>query len=119
MLSFSLRAELRPLGIDVTAVCPGDTKSNFTANRIKNFETNERYAGRIERAAGSIDQKDGKRMPAAVMAKKIFRRVTRKRTRPDYLIGGKVRLLRFASFFVTRNALLKFTDKFFGGHDGG
>jgi len=116
MFGYSLRAELRPLGIDVTNVCPGDVKSNFTLNRIKNFETNGRYGGRIEKAAQGIDKNDGKRMPAAVMARKIFACVTRKKTKPDYLIGGKVVFLRFISRFMTRNAFLKLTDRFFGGH---
>ena len=116
MLSYSLRAELRPLGIDVTSVCPGDTKSNFTANRLKNFETAERYGDRIKKAAEGIDLKDGKRMPAEIMARKIYKRITRKKTRPDYLIGGKMVFLRFASKFFTRNFFIKMTDKFFGGH---
>ena len=34
-LSFALRMELSQLGIEVTAICPGNTKTNFTRNRIK------------------------------------------------------------------------------------
>ncbi|MDR3317840.1 MAG: SDR family NAD(P)-dependent oxidoreductase [Clostridiales bacterium] len=118
MFGYSLRAELLPLGIQVSSVCPGDTKSNFTANRIKNFETTGRYGDRIQNAASGIDEKDGKRMPAAVMAAKIFKRIDKNRLKPDYLIGKKVVFLKIISRFTTRSFMLKMTDKFFGGHGG-
>lgn len=49
-LSFAMRMECKSLGIDVTAICPGTVRTNFTKNKIKNFKTSDRYEDRVERS---------------------------------------------------------------------
>ena len=48
--TYAQRSEIKPLGIDMCTICPGDIKTNFTANRVKEFETNERYGDAIQKA---------------------------------------------------------------------
>ena len=92
-LSFALRMELAPLGIDVVAICPGDIKTNFTKNRIKDFKTNERYGTRLQTATEKSDSREEKRIPCDVCARKIFKAVLRRKTKPFYIIGGKYKFL--------------------------
>ena len=113
-LSFSLRMELEPLGIDVVAICPGDIKTNFTKNRVKDFTTNERYGTRLEAATLKSDSREDKRIPCEVCARKIYRSIVRKRTKPFYIIGGKYKVLYFLTRITPKAWLLKMTNKLYG-----
>lgn len=113
-LSFSLRMELAPLGIDVVAICPGDIKTNFTKNRIKDFETNERYGNRIETATLKSDSKEDKRMKSSVCAKKIFKKICKKKCKPFYIIGAKYKALYFLTRITPKSWLLNITGKLLG-----
>ena len=116
MYSYSLRMELKDSSINVTTICPGEVKTNFTKNRIKNFETNERYNRKIADATYSIDKKDGKRMPADVVANKIYKTTLKTKSKPMIIIGGKMKFLYFFSKFLPLNLWLKITEKYMGGH---
>lgn len=116
MYSHCLNLELKPSKINVCSICLGETKTNFTKNRIKNFETNSRYGNRIANAAYSIDKKDDKRMPADKVAKKIFKIANKKRVKPMVIISGKMKFLYFISKFIPLSWLIQFTQKFMGGH---
>lgn len=105
-LSFALRMELAPLGIDVTCFCPGDTKTNFTANRIKEFETNERYGDRIKTATEKKDAHEEKRLACDYVAGKIFKYSNAKKTKPFYIIGGKYKFLYFLTRITPKSMLL-------------
>lgn len=115
MMSNSLRMELANTKIQVTAICPGEIKTNFTKNRVKNFATNERYGDRIKNATSSLDSREEKRMSIDYATNKIYKIINKKHLKPQYIIGGKYKLLYFASKFVSQNTLLKFTNKFLGG----
>lgn len=114
-LSMSLRMELAPLGIDVVAFCPGNTKTNFTKNRIKDFETTPRYGDRLKTATEKSDNNEDKRMSGKYVAGKIFKFINRKKTKPFYIIGGKYKFLYFLTNITPKSVLLKFTAKFMGG----
>lgn len=110
-LSFSLRMELSPLGVDVIAFCPGDTKTNFTKNRIKDFETNERYGDRIKNATLRSDAKENKRMSCDFVSKEIFKLINKKKSKPFYIIGSKYKLLYFLTRLTPKATLLNSTAK--------
>lgn len=105
-LSFALRMELAPLGIDVTCFCPGDTKTNFTANRIKEFGTNERYGDRIKTATEKKDAHEDKRLACDYVAGKIFKYSNAKKTKPFYIVGGKYKFLYFLTRITPKSMLL-------------
>lgn len=114
MLSFGLRMELKDSGICVVAVCPGEIKTNFTANRLKNFDTNDRYGKRVEKAAAYIDSKEDKRMDCGKACRKIFK-IAEKGKKAQYIIGGKYKALNFFRRFVSTDALLNATNSLMGG----
>ena len=106
--------ELSALGIDVVAICPGDIKTNFTKNRVKDFKTNDRYGDRLEKATLKSDSRENKRIPCWVCAKKIFKCINRCKTKPFYIIGGKYKLLYFLTRITPKSWLLKMTNKLYG-----
>ena len=116
MLSLSLAMECAPLGIKVISICPGDIKTNFTKNRVKIYDTNERYGDRIENAARAIDSREDKRMSVYGVARKLYKISVKVEPKPYYIIGFKYKMLHFAMRFLPASALLRFTEKHFGGH---
>lgn len=113
-LTFSQAMECKPFGITVCAVCPGDVKTNFTQNRVKVFDTNERYGDRIKNCAEKIDSKNDKRMDPIVVAKATYKFSLKKKPKPFIIVGGKYKLLYFASKFVSAKFLHKCIYKMFG-----
>lgn len=114
-LSFALRMELAPLGIDVFAFCPGDIKTNFTKNRIKNFETSERYGNRLQSATEKSDGREDKRIPCEVCVNRMYKKIKKKKSKPFYIIGGKYKLLYFLTKLTPKSLLLSITNKLYGG----
>lgn len=114
-LSFALRMELKPLGIEVVAICPGDIKTNFTKNRIKEFETNSRYGNRLNSATIKSDSREEKRMSSISCAKSIFKKIKHKKCKPFYIIGFKYKLLYFLTRITPKSWLLNITNKLYGG----
>ena len=113
--SFSLKMELKPLGIDVCAICPGDIKTNFTNNRLKHFETNERYGDRIKTATEKNDGRENKRMPVDKCGAKIFKLIQKKKLRPFYIVGGKYKFLYFLTKITPKSWLLNITAGLMNG----
>lgn len=114
--SLGVRMECKPLNIQVCSVCPGDTKTNFTKNRVKIYQTNERYGERIKKATEGIDNNEDKRMPASKVAKVVFKLCNKSKLKPYVIVGFKYKMLNFMMRFLPQSALLFFTEKFFGGH---
>ncbi len=116
MLTFSMRLELKASGIEMMAVCPGDVKTNFTKNRVKVYETNDRYGDRIKNAALSIDTREDKRMTADVVAKAIYKQTTKKHNKPFIIVGGKYKVLYFLTKLFPARMVHGVIDKMFGGY---
>lgn len=114
-LSLSLRMELKPLGIDVVAICPGDTKTEFTKNRIIEPETSEKYGDLLKTSMQKAEQRDSKRMPCEEVSEKIYKLVNLKKTKPFYIIGGKYKFWYFLSRFAPKSALLNVIARKMGG----
>ena len=87
--TMALANEVRPFGITVCAVQPGDIKTGFTAARQKTQAGDDVYAGRISRSVAGMehDEQTGMQPEAAG---RFLRRVAMKTGRkPIYTIGGK------------------------------
>ena len=83
----ALANELRPFGISVTAVMPGDIKTGFTAARKKNAEGDDVYGGRIERSVARMEHDEQNGMAPERAAKTICRVCFKNRVKPLYAIG--------------------------------
>lgn len=114
-LSYALNMELKPLGIDVVAICPGDIKTNFTQNRIKEWDSTPRYGERLKNATLKSDSREEKRMSSYKCAKCIYKKITKKKNKPMYIIGFKYKVLYFLSKITPKSWLLNITEKLYGG----
>lgn len=112
-LAHGLRMELKHAGIKVSVINPGDVKTPFITNRVKNFETNLRYQGRVQKAFDIVETKNNKRMSASYCASRIYHISRRLKLKSSYIIGAKYKLLYFLSHFVTESCLINIINKKF------
>ena len=113
LLSESVGIEVSRTGIKVTAICPGEIKTNFTKARIKNSETNERYGSAVENSAHSIDKHENSRMDVNKVARKIYKIIEKKDYKPRYVIGAKYRFMCAMDRFLPRKCINSFLQKLF------
>ena len=113
MYSKCLKMELAPSKINVVSICPGDTKTNFSKNRVKVFETNERYGNRIKRSIDKVEGNQEKRMSPVFVAKRIEKIACKKHPKPMYIIGAKYHVLYFFSKILPQSVMMHFTQKMF------
>ena len=60
----ALAGEVKPFGISVTALMPGDTKTGFTSARAASREGDDIYGGRIARSVGRMEKDEQSGVPA-------------------------------------------------------
>lgn len=113
MLSDCLRMELSKTKIQVTAICPCDIKTNFTKNRVKSYETNERYGEAIRKSAEKIDNREDKRMSLEKAIKIMTKIINKKKLKPQYVMGARNKFLYQIQKFFPKSWVLKAETKMF------
>ena len=108
MLGEALRMELSHTGIEVVCICPGEIKTNFSANRLADVTTNERYGDRPAAALRHVAEKESKRMPISKVINKLYAICTRGK-KPIYIIGGKYKFFNAARKLLPTDLFLKCT----------
>lgn len=91
-LTLALDNELRPFGIRVSAVMPGDTRTGFTAAREKSEEGAALYGETISGAVSLMERDEHAGMPPEAIAATVLRVSRKKRPKPLYTAGGKYQL---------------------------
>ena len=113
MLAQSLRMELSQTKIQVTSICPGDVKTNFSKNRVKVYETNERYGQAIKLSTQPSEKSENKRMSPEYAIKKIAKICEKRHLKPRYIIGKKYKLFNLARRLFSTNLINKVTMKMY------
>ena len=83
----ALANEVRPFGITVTAIQPGDIRTGFTDARQKCAVGDEVYGGRIARSVTGMERDERKGMSPEAAGRYIAKIALRKRVKPIYAIG--------------------------------
>lgn len=98
VFSRALAMEVEPFGIKVTAILPGDTKTNFTNARVVDKTEHSAYEERVDKSIGRMakDEQNGK--SPEVLAKVVEKVLNKKNPPLRKTIGG---LSKF-EIFLTR-----------------
>ncbi len=91
-LTLALANELRPFGVSVTALLPGDASTGFTDARHKDERGDELYGGRIRKSVAAMERDERGGMSAGYVARRVVSVACRRRVKPLYGVGGKYRL---------------------------
>ena len=83
----ALQNEIRPYGVSVCAVMPGDIATGFTAARKKSDSGSEIYGGRIERSVATMEKDEQGGMSPDKAGRYIAKIAMKKHTRPLKAIG--------------------------------
>ena len=95
-LTNSLRGELAPFGIKLTTIMPGDTRTNFTDAREKDFEKEDPdYGRRIYNSIKLMEEDERNGIPPETVAQKIYRAACVKNPKPAYIVGFKYNFFAF------------------------
>lgn len=113
-LTDALRNEVRPFGVEVSAVLPGDVKTSFTSSRRKNREEGA-YAAFAENSVKVMEKDEREGMSAAYAAKKIFICATKRKMPHVRVVGGKYRFLCFVAAVLPRRLRDWLLFKIYGG----
>ena len=90
--TMALINEVRPYGISVCAVQPGDICTGFTGAREKSYAGDEIYSGRISGSVAVMEHDEQNGMKPETAAHLIATVASAKKVRPVYTIGFKYRL---------------------------
>jgi short-subunit dehydrogenase len=115
MLSEALNIELKPFGIKVITVLPGDTKTSFTKNRQKE-ETDDLYRERLNRSVSKMEQDEERGMSPLRVAKVIAKVIKKKRPPLRVTVGLSYKILVFLKRFVPLRFVNFIIDKMYGGN---
>ena len=99
----ALRMELSKTSIQVTSICPGDVRTNFSENRVKVYETNERYGKSIEISTKPTQKSESRRMTPEYAVNKMLKVCEKKKLKPRYIIGKQYKVFNFGRKIFTKN----------------
>ena len=108
-----LRMELSQTGIQVTSICPGDIKTNFTKNRVKIYDTNERYGQSIRLSTDPTAKSEGRRMNPERALKWLCKICEKKKLKPRYIVGTQQLWFNVARKMLPKSAMIALTTKIF------
>ena len=83
----ALANEVKPFGVSVTAVQPGDIATGFTDARKKSLAGDEEYGGRISRSVAGMERDERGGMKPETAGAYICKIALKKRVKPLYAIG--------------------------------
>lgn len=104
--TMALANELRPFGITVCAVQPGDIKTGFTAAREKTVTGDDVYGGRIARSVGRMEHDEQTGMEPSAAGRFIAAVAQKTSRKPIYTIGLSYKLF----VFIMRVLPYRFTN---------
>lgn len=89
----ALANEIKPFGIQVCAVMPGDTKTGFTGAREKSPAGDEEYSGRISRSVSRMEKDEINGVDPSKVGKLVYKLAKKKHVKPLYTVGFSYKIV--------------------------
>ncbi len=103
----ALRSEVKPFGITVCNILPGDIKTGFTSSRKKSVnDTQGIYKEREEKSIARMEKDEQNGMSPDKVAKVIYKMSKRKNPPPHKVVGGMYKLIGFLSKILPERFVL-------------
>ena len=112
--SMALQSEVRPFGIEVCAIMPGDVSTGFTAARAKNTNGDAEYGGRISRGVAVMEHDEQTGIPAEKAGAFVAGKVLQKRLPVACTLGGKYKLFHLLARLLPPGVLVSLVGKIYG-----
>ena len=106
----ALRNEVKPFGVTVTAVMPGDISTGFTAARQKTVLGEDAYP-HARTSVEKMEKDEINGMPPEAVAKLLYKLANKKNPAPLYTVGLSYKAL----VFLSRLFPASFANKIVGG----
>ena len=111
--SMALYSEVKPYGIEVCAIMPGDIATGFTAARRKNPDGDKEYGGRISRSVAVMEHDEQTGITAETAGKYVAEKAIRPRVPVLCTLGGKYKLFVFLTRLLPTKALVELVGKIY------
>lgn len=112
--SDSLGIELRPFGVETSAVMLNDVKTQFTENRKKTIVGDDIYEGRIESSVSKMEKSEQSGMAPEEVAKAVSRILKRRHLPPHKIVGVSNEFLGFLFRILPSGVLMKLLKMIYG-----
>ena len=113
--TLALANEVKPFGISVCAVMPGDIRTGFTAARKKLCSGDEAYSGRISRSVAVMERDEERGMSPEKVGKYICSIALKKRVKPLYAVGAKYKIFSVLAHLLPCGIMNYIVGKIYGG----
>lgn len=113
-LSNAFRTEVAPFGIKVTAILPGDVKTEFTDKRQKNKSNDPVYGSRIDKSVAVMERDERNGMPPEVIARLAYKLSNKKNPPPSKVGGAKYAVFVKLSKLLPERFVVYIIGKLYG-----
>ncbi|MDD3397047.1 MAG: SDR family NAD(P)-dependent oxidoreductase [Clostridia bacterium] len=115
IFSTAFGLEVKDFNIQLTTVMPGDTKSNFGFNRVKNtLMQDEYYKSRIDNSIKKMEKDEREGMSPLCVSEVIYKVIKRKKSPSRVAVGFNYKTIVFLSKILPRSLMLKVVKKMYG-----
>lgn len=110
----ALRLEVKPYNIDICNVLVGDTKTNFTAHRVKNErDANSVYAEVVEKSIAKMEHDEQNGKDPVTVAKVMYKMFMRKKMPATKTVGMQYKLILFLEKLLPQRVMLYIVSKLY------
>lgn len=95
ILVCALANELKPFKVSICALQLGDTKTGFTAARVKSYAGDDVYGGAIGRSVAIMEKDEQSGMSPETIAAAIYKTAHKRKVKPLYTVGIQYKVLAF------------------------
>lgn len=111
--SLALQSEVKPYGIEVCCIMPGDIATGFTAARKKNPAGDEAYGGRIARSVAVMEHDEQTGIPAEKAGEFVAKKALQKNVPVLCTLGGKYKFFVFLTRLLPNRTLVDLVGKIY------